>query len=168
MLYPPGHPDHSSSLNSLDNAVRPVISSRLGRKISKSWSHVAAKHSLSILLATQIVSCPWTTLVMRFLLAISSRVIWRILRRRSYTTVKHSLSEVATSTSITIANMTDLMPTVPTSTEAESAQVKQAVGFTVSNQLRPSRLKLLIHRRRLGYPGTLCLWTCPFSCKQST
>jgi hypothetical protein len=60
--------------------------------------------------------------------------------------------EVSASTSITIANMTDFTPT---------AQVNQAVEFTVSIQLRPSRSKLIIHYRRSGYPGTLCLSICP-------
>ena len=69
--------------------------------------------------------------------------------------------EVATSTSVTIANMTDLMATVPTSAAAESAQVNQTAGFTVSIRFRPSRQKLLIHRRRLGYQGTLCPGICP-------
>jgi hypothetical protein len=40
--------------------------------------------------------------------------------------------EAATSTPVTIANMTDLTPTVPASAVIESAQVNQASGFTVS------------------------------------
>jgi hypothetical protein len=69
--------------------------------------------------------------------------------------------EVATSTSVAITNTTDLMPFVLTSAAAESTQVNQAIGFTVSIQLCPSCPKLLIHRRRLGYPGTLCPSICP-------
>ena len=61
-------------------------------------------------------------------------------------------AEVATSTSVAITNTTDLMPLILTSAAAESVQVNQAVGFTVSIQLRPSRPKLLIHRCRLGCP----------------
>jgi Flp pilus assembly protein TadG len=69
--------------------------------------------------------------------------------------------EVATSTSVAITNTTDLMPFALTSAAAESAQVNQAAVFTVSIQLCPSFPKLLIHRRRLGYPGTFCPSICP-------
>jgi hypothetical protein len=65
--------------------------------------------------------------------------------------------EVATST---ITNTTDLMPFALTSAAAESAKVNQATVFTVSIQLCPSFPKLLIHRRRLGYPGTFCPSIC--------
>jgi hypothetical protein len=59
-------------------------------------------------------------------------------KHNSLTTADAS-SEVAASTSVTIAHMGDLMPTVPTSAAAE---VNQAVGFTVSIQIRPSRPKI--------------------------
>jgi len=52
-LCPPGHPNHSYSLMNL--AIAP-LSSWAGWKIWKTRSHPTAKHSLSVLLATQLVS----------------------------------------------------------------------------------------------------------------
>ena len=60
------------------------------------WFHpqsdITVRHSLSVLLATQIAPLPSTTLVMQFLLAMSSWVRWLTLKRQSDITVRHSLS----------------------------------------------------------------------------
>ena len=70
------------TLNNVASGVLACYELLHGIEDLEEGSHVIVKHSVFVLLVTQNIPSPSTTLGLQFLLAISSQVLWRILTRQ--------------------------------------------------------------------------------------
>jgi hypothetical protein len=101
-LCPPGHPDHSTSLHNLANAVKTRFEQLGSTGDLERQSCTIVKPSISFLPAILIVQLPSTILLRQSRLALSSWEAWKIWKRQSHTIIKPSISVDEPANSLTV------------------------------------------------------------------